>query len=452
MSEEDIKKYTVIVADGSGCLFQPMNGDEYTYILTAKHIFEGETEDNNGRPEKYSKNDGDVIEISQLKFDGDVWKDCPIKFKFQRDINYFAHKNADAAILKIEFKPEFDKIIIQDHFENEIKYVLSGCPNTLRNKSKTEWQTTREVKRFKASGNYCHGAQLSEVLNQNVIEGMSGGAIIKISGDNLLIAGVQSKMANSQFPVGEIGFIPIKFYNEIVDYPENKTKLTPLLPPYMASFDVLRNEVMKLEEAMTPNFKQKVDNAFNERISSIKVCPNDLYTSNIKDYLLANREKEAALLTKQIWISWFEYLIVLSILKDKNIDVKEIEVFFNEKRLIHSNTSKSWIEILPEILYSNLDNMNKDGVLVVSTKKSPLGKKRIKKGYIENIANTTNFDEGLDIGRVKKIQNLKEIIHIKAFEIDCIIANEETLSDFSNFQITELIEEIKNKIYEFFED
>ncbi len=35
-----LPKFTVKVEGGSGCLFQPIN-DEYSYVLTAKHVITG---------------------------------------------------------------------------------------------------------------------------------------------------------------------------------------------------------------------------------------------------------------------------------------------------------------------------------------------------------------------------------------------------------------------------
>lgn len=49
MTPGKAKTYIVTVNGGSGCLFQPMTGaNEYTYILTAKHLFEGTTRDEDG--------------------------------------------------------------------------------------------------------------------------------------------------------------------------------------------------------------------------------------------------------------------------------------------------------------------------------------------------------------------------------------------------------------------
>ncbi len=48
MTLNELKLYTVRVNNGSGCLFQPiLNGDQFTYILTAKHLFENRGRDEN---------------------------------------------------------------------------------------------------------------------------------------------------------------------------------------------------------------------------------------------------------------------------------------------------------------------------------------------------------------------------------------------------------------------
>ena len=49
MTENDIKKYSVILGEGSGALFQPADSDK-TYVLSARHVFYDEIKD-----ERYAK-------------------------------------------------------------------------------------------------------------------------------------------------------------------------------------------------------------------------------------------------------------------------------------------------------------------------------------------------------------------------------------------------------------
>ena len=47
MTENDIKKYSVILGEGSGVLFQPADSDK-TYVLSARHVFYNEIKDERG--------------------------------------------------------------------------------------------------------------------------------------------------------------------------------------------------------------------------------------------------------------------------------------------------------------------------------------------------------------------------------------------------------------------
>ena len=47
MTENDIKKYSVVLGEGSGALFQPADSDK-TYVLSARHVFYNEIKDERG--------------------------------------------------------------------------------------------------------------------------------------------------------------------------------------------------------------------------------------------------------------------------------------------------------------------------------------------------------------------------------------------------------------------
>src|SRR5690606_8730299 len=106
MTLEELKLYTDRVKDGSGCLFQPiLNDNNYTYILTAKHLFEGMTQDEDGNDISYTTQDGAEISIiRQVNVDGQ-WQEQIIPFVLTQGQTYFPHKEADAAILKIDPLP-----------------------------------------------------------------------------------------------------------------------------------------------------------------------------------------------------------------------------------------------------------------------------------------------------------------------------------------------------------
>ena len=133
MTLDELKLYLVQVKDGSGCLFQPiLNENNFTYILTAKHLFEGSKPNENGENTPYSDPDGSEIKIvRQVNMNGQ-WQEQIIPFILTRGQTYFPHKEADAAILKIApLLPGFDKIISIEIPGKINTYSLYGFPKQM---------------------------------------------------------------------------------------------------------------------------------------------------------------------------------------------------------------------------------------------------------------------------------------------------------------------------------
>src|SRR5674476_458710 len=131
MNQEDLKLYNVIVGAGSGCLFQPLT-NENTYILTAKHLLFKEVTNDKGQKIKIEKPDGEVIEIKRIVKTDQIWIEELVDFHILKGVNYFPHVNADCAILKIEFIPNFDNIFIKQDFNQESGFELHGYPAYFR--------------------------------------------------------------------------------------------------------------------------------------------------------------------------------------------------------------------------------------------------------------------------------------------------------------------------------
>tara|TARA_R110000868_G_scaffold243900_1_gene499994 strand:- start:21544 stop:21936 length:393 start_codon:yes stop_codon:yes gene_type:complete len=107
MTENDIKKYSVILEEGSGVLFQPADSDK-TYVLSAKHVFYDEIEDVRG---------GKKIELKKeitLRFSDSQNEEKVIEIKIGE--NYFEHSESsiDAAILLLPDIEGYDQIFIDN--------------------------------------------------------------------------------------------------------------------------------------------------------------------------------------------------------------------------------------------------------------------------------------------------------------------------------------------------
>lgn len=218
MTLDELKLYTVRVKDGSGCLFQPiLNENKYTYILTAKHLFEGVKQDEDGNNIPYVIQDGTEIKIVRQIKVGDVWQNIEIPFTLISGETYFPHKNADATILKIVYLENFNNIFIDNIKKSKEVYYLNGFPQELKLQVGQEY-TTYSIKEFESTGNYSQVAQLNNsTLNKSQIEGMSGGAILSLQGKYISIIGIQSCVKHPNWAHGKISFVPIKYYNEIIE-------------------------------------------------------------------------------------------------------------------------------------------------------------------------------------------------------------------------------------------
>ena len=82
MDENDLKRYTVILGEGSGVLFQPLD-ETQTYILSAKHIFY-EKVINDSEPNTERLRDRISYTLSNNQ-------ETPIEIAIKLGENYFEH-------------------------------------------------------------------------------------------------------------------------------------------------------------------------------------------------------------------------------------------------------------------------------------------------------------------------------------------------------------------------
>lgn len=364
MSQDDLIKYTVKVGEGSGCLFQPMT-DEYTYVLTAKHLF-GNYNEEVSIP---LPTNSEITIIKQIT-NGDTWTDEPIPFVLIEGETYFPHKKADIAILKIKAQLGFDTIHIQDSFDEEKDIHLCGFPKTLDTES--EKCTSHRVESFKASGNYCHHAQLFGGHNQETIEGMSGGGLLKIIDNRISIIGIQSKMASKESSMGQIGFVPMRYAKEIVNYPEYEGNLEKFLPLYFKSFEFLKDDIFQLQAGiLTANRANKISEILNAK--AIKIQNSSITPIFIKNYLKANlpsiyRYDVKEIQNRKLWSLWLELLTILNIVKKCSPCSEEIPEILKKVRLIYSNVNKDfWLENLETLHKINFQGLEVNGTVIVAS-------------------------------------------------------------------------------------
>lgn len=452
MTLDELKLYTVRVKDGSGCLFQPiLDENSFTYILTAKHLFEGIRLDENGEGILYSDPDGTIISIDrQVNVDGQ-WQMIPIPFSLTRGESYFPHRDADAAILKINhLLPEFDKIVSNDIPKKINGYLLNGFPNQFEGQAGEEY-TTYSISELEASGNYSQNAQLTNnILNKTHVEGMSGGGILAVQNDYISIIGIQSRVKHPNWANGKICFVPMQYFSEIINYEEFNTVLTKLHPPFVGKFDFLRDEAFTL----------KVD-AWNEhRIESTKIHLRnkalDVIQSGItplgikelfKNRLLIDESESDCLDTKNIWIGWLEFLTILNIVKDENITPQQLSEVFDSVRLKYTHVEDCTTLFQDHLSKSDYLGLKPRGAVIINSRNAPRKPFRVSVGGMISNIKVPQDKRGFrtDLG-LDPFQSFS-FVHLDYFKTECILNR---LEEYENLSEDQLIIKLKQEYDELF--
>jgi len=445
------KSLSVIVNNGSGILFQPLT-DNFFYILTAKHNLQQKQGDI-----YVDLPEGTAINIVRFILNDSSWSSLIIPFKLEKGTNYFPHKNlnVDAAILKVTYD-QYEKFDIAGiHVSDDITIkgdaYLCGFPNDKRHVS-TDIQLHYASYKLSHNSNetdLLRSIRLSEIQRQETVEGMSGGGVVRIQNNYFELIGVQSSMTRTLSDQNEIDVLPISLFDKIVD--DYDDALSYLLPSHMVNFDSAFKDVLTLKDANYTNFIGVMRMALTKKLSQVNLKPLEIVKSEVAKLLLVSNENKLASNSKEFWICCLEYLLILSIILDKDINIEEFKNSLVTKRFLYSSSNATLSQIIPEILNSDFDGMEQNSSIIVSLKHLPgiPARRKVSNGVLNNICNTNNLTAQFQINQAENLSMIKEIIHIKAFEMDCIIAHEDTLSKYSMHQLTELIANLKSIIDDF---
>lgn len=371
MNEDELKKYTVKVENGSGCFFQPMD-KEATYIFTAKHLFLVTSEDDRGREFKRFMEDGAAIEILRNVETDAGWTEVPIEFSLLTNENFFYHPEADIAILKIDHLKGFENIVIDLNYKKIGGAKLCGFPESRNDNPVGDRNTSYETQLYVTPGHYGVTLQLPLIINKKDISGMSGGGFLKILNDQIFLYGIQSRMATTaDHSLGQVGMVPVQHFNEIIAQDENKDKLTKLLPYYLTSFSFFEDDLFSIRTGLK---HQKVKDRVTKLLTTKakEIISSDITPNSIRDYLkkkmLMIEQNEGELQKKKIWSLWLEFLTFLNVAKEKAHCQSDFPELFEQVRFFYSDAGdRFWIEHLHELPNMDYDGLRYKGTVVVAT-------------------------------------------------------------------------------------
>lgn len=264
---------------------------------------------------------------------------------------------------------------------------------------------------------------------------------MKINGDSLLLAGIQSKTPNGSCN-GEIQVVPIKRFEEIID----SNNLSKLLPNFLIKTESLLREIIKFNQT-TPTLQPKLQGAFSVQYKKVKCELKDIYNSK---FLNKSSTKNSSISSKQFWISFLEYALIISLLENKDFNEELLAEMNKKRKFIFSDSSKNIYDLYHDILLFASDNIDDQCQVLVGTINTPVTQKTRRMSAKKVPTNIANVDDFETIDRILTRKKIKEIIHLKAIEFDCINENDELLDKFEIDQFEEILTEIKRLVYEFF--
>ena len=437
MNIDIVKEYIIIVNGGSGCIFQPMD-NTYSYVLTAKH--------------NITNSDNKITQLIRFKLNNNNWNEIEIPFNdLVENENYFPHPNRDIAIIKISKINDLENIIRFDDIKNERGgFILAGYPETRRKANpnvKANWYRYDEnVTILDLKDSQLKEGQVPNNAGFEEIVGHSGGGILKISDDYIILAGIQNKMADAENEqLGRIKFSPISLFDEIINV--NPQHLSALHPPYYQSFAFLKEQIMKLDGCFQRENIEYTRLCLQNLVDEI--IDNPLTPNIIKDKLntrmLVENEDENIFFRKGLWVAWLEFLIVLTIIGENPKTEQELEGIFNKYRIIYSSSKEDWGNLFKDkIAYSDYKGLKENACVIFANETLPQ-KTIVKKGMISNIARfiprkQMKIDEGVS----NPFESFTHI-HIHAFQKDCVINKEQDYSHFDNTNEVELFKKLKQE-------
>lgn len=412
---DEIRPYVVVLNEGSGFLFQPLDANA-TYILTAKHVIQ---------------NAGNAVQILKRFVEQDdtlVAEDVP--YIMLSGANYFEHPERDVAILKIERLQGLSQVIRTDAITTDREsYILAGYPQMRRNLETdpnyhNAYRTDEGVTIQGPRNNSLREARIPDRPGLEEVRGHSGGGVGKLDDGFFLLAGIQSQMVEAlDEQLGKIEFSPMSSFDSLIAL--HPGHLVNLDPAHLGCFSFLQDATFLLrvnqfnEEniAYTRNFLK----AETEKIVNSGTAPHEI-RRHFNRRLLLDQANPNVLNGRNIWIAWLEFLTIVNIMEYTDVEEADLRGLFNSFRLLYSDTTDDWTFEVPKMIQADYHGLASGSVVVIGTNSSPLdGLYEIEARTIPNLMRVTNkklmqTDNGINFPF-----DHYRFVHLDSFKKKCII-------------------------------
>jgi hypothetical protein len=263
------------------------------------------------------------------------------------------------------------------------------------------------------------------------VRGCSGGGVFTLVDDKWVLVAVEHEM-DSRPDEGHnwLQCARISVFEQLLA----QNSLPPILPPFLLSFEGLASSAFPLPGFECGRTKRRVQMLLQHfarnKLGQNCPTPHDLM-QKYEEQLLVSGDPRHSLADRKLWISWLE-LLVLSILLDgrDNVDDAYINALRKKRRLLYSGSGVEWLDFLENILLSNLDGLDKDGVVLVSNnRESPPIKSKPSRDLSKIVADISlSIGEEFDIGMSRKPVAPRHLFHLDGLHRDCVVHRESEYS------------------------
>lgn len=432
---QNAKEHSVKVAGGSGVLIQPAT-DQYSYILTAKHVLmncaeQGDCTDCCNCTKKDECKEPAYDKIIIETFSG----------KSIEPIGIFRSEQQDALILKIPFENNLSVSAFRGDVEYSAPISLFGYPAIERGKG----EKTADEHRIHDLRK--HDSQDEKLFFKNEsdadfdhIKGFSGGGlfIFDIESQTVALVGVENRMDNADAYHGHICGSSIRVYSAII----KKHTLAELKPLHLMSFKHSKDSVFGpfdlYDEHSLDCVKQVLIGLLDETVIPSSLSP-EMVLNDFSAELLAYKQDYKELEESRLWVWFLEFVAIQLVLVPPRVTESDweksyLQEVFNSYRFIYSNKTIGYRSVYRALIlptdFSALHGTCK--IMLLASGDTPpkprLDLERLNRSVSDVAAGKTTSD----IATIRKNTNLKhDVIHWSQLNAKCLVDNEESFSSLN---------------------
>lgn len=351
-----LKRHSVIVSEGSGVLIQPAS-DEYSYILTAKHVVEGKSED-----------EVDVVDTYDKKIG---------------ILGLYLHGNLDAAIIKIEPQDNLSLTAFSDCHALPPRLKLRGFPGKKRENGRSCLEQLEAYDLLHVDSSSTHWTYRNESqAPYDDVKGCSGGGVFYSESysklNEVFIAGVEYELTGEgdRLEHDHIGCVPICVFDDIID----SHNLAALKPLHLSGFQHLykgifpqkyyENSVLPFEYRQFLPLLNSIRNHCNRSLAGLTFAPQQLLQEHPDKFSVGGRPPYE-LEDENCWCKFLEFLTLVSLVNERGFDQINPGEVFKEFKVVYIRSEQSWHVHFEDVLNLDTTGLEPNGKIILFFNDTP---------------------------------------------------------------------------------